>query len=381
MVPKAMNEKQDKAAWCLEGAIDGSGKTLRAVVRPLPFRIGRRPDFDLMLASKRVSQTHAELFAAEGSDALWIRDLGSTNGTFVNGERIHAAHPLNEGDIIHLAELELRLVKAPALEEQSMVSKTMAIRSSDLPLSLLDQARQFRIMLRDDLFSVVFQPLVRFSDLEIVGYEVLGRGRLGDRAVPTVELFHLACELGMEEKLSSAFRDKGLEQARSLPGQPIIFFNTHPAELNHPEPLLAALRNFRAQCPDLQLALEIHEAAVTDLSALRGLCGQLEELRIGVAFDDFGTGQARLVELSHVAPQFLKFDAVWIRDLDRAIPRRREMVLTLVQMVLNMGIAPIAEGVETAAEAEACRELGFQYGQGYFFSRPAPLEQFLKKSP
>src|SRR5258706_6969951 len=68
--------------WLLESRMDG-GRQLRQIpITPIPFRIGRMPGLDLVLPSQLVSKTHAEISEANG--ALRLRDLRSTNGTFVN---------------------------------------------------------------------------------------------------------------------------------------------------------------------------------------------------------------------------------------------------------------------------------------------------------
>ena len=86
--------------------------------------------------------------------------------------------------------------------------------------------------------------------------------------------------------------------------------------------------------------------------------------------------RARLLELTDVSPQFVKFDRAWVKELHRATRRRLEMVETLTSLVTNMGIATIAEGIECEEEAEACIKSGFQYAQGYHFGRPSPANVF-----
>ena len=98
----------------------------------------------------------------------------------------------------------------------------------------------------------------------------------------------------------------------------------------------------------------------------------LNALDIGLAYDDFGAGQARLNELAEAPPDVIKFDMKLIRGIDQGPDRRRELLRSLVGMVRNFGVAALAEGVETEAEHEACRELGFSHGQGYLYGRPAP---------
>ncbi len=121
--------------------------------------------------------------------------------------------------------------------------------------------------------------------------------------------------------------------------------------------------------------LEIHEAAVTDSTALSRLRRRLREMEIRIAFDDFGTGQSRLLELADEQPDYVTFAMAFVRDLHLAPARRRDTLLSLVQMTRQSGIVPIAEGIETAEEERACREVGFDLAQGFYLGLPTPLDQ------
>lgn len=72
--------------WLLVGKLGTAGETCSKLIDPVPFRVGRRPEASLTLPRATLSGLHAELFT-EG-DRLFVRDLGSTNGTFINGTRI-----------------------------------------------------------------------------------------------------------------------------------------------------------------------------------------------------------------------------------------------------------------------------------------------------
>ena len=72
--------------WRLEGRLDESSGTRRIPIAPLPFRVGRKSGLALVLPLAGVSKEHAELFEEQGQ--LFVRDLNSTNGTLVNGQRI-----------------------------------------------------------------------------------------------------------------------------------------------------------------------------------------------------------------------------------------------------------------------------------------------------
>ncbi len=364
----------ETSTWCLEGYVDRNRQVWRTMIHKLPFQVGRRADSDLVLPFGRVSQTHAELFAHHGG--LWLRDLGSTNGTFLNGKRLASNCAVKDGDIVHFADHEFRLVTF-ATRQPPSATQTIRLDERHLPSSNFDRVRDLRLMLEEDQVRAVFQPLVSLTDGAVMGYEVLGRGQLGGVETPPTELFYLAEAQGLEQTLSEAFRNKGVAEGGRLADNPALFVNSHPAELTDSRALLASLTQLRGRFPDQSLILEIHESAVANIPGLQGLSADLEKLDIGIAFDDFGTGQARLLELTDVSPQYVKFDRVWVKNLHRATQRRLEMVETLTSMVTNMEIETIAEGIECEEEAEACRKLGFDYAQGYHFGRPSPASVFL----
>ncbi len=132
--------------------------------------------------------------------------------------------------------------------------------------------------------------------------------------------------------------------------------------------------------PEMSITMEVHEEAMQDTQSMRELRARLSDLDIGLAYDDFGKGQARLLELVEVPPDILKFDISLIRDIDRSPPARQKMLTTLVGMVHDMGIACLAEGIERFGEFAFCRELRFEYAQGYLLGRPAPIEAWVDSS-
>ena len=365
--------------WYLESLLDTRGRVRRTAVRPLPFRVGRRIDSDLFLNSSHGSHRHAELFEQGGT--VWVRDLDSTNGTAINGQRLDRPRQLANGDIVHFADREFRVVELPP-ENSLQTTQVFSLIERERLEAQVKAPGEFRRMLHDRAVRADFQPVVQLSDGLVLGYEMLGRGELGGIEASPEELFYIAERLGSEVALSQVFRNRGLEQARHVPesegaARPLLFMNTHPKELADPRALLESLERLRLDHPQAPLVLEIHEAAVADLSTFQTLRRGLEELQIDIAFDDFGTGQARLLELTDVEPRYLKFDAAWIENLHQASPRRREMVASLLDLVADLGVVSVAECVESRDEASACRDLGFQLAQGNFFGPPAPLSDLV----
>src|SRR4030095_8836893 len=115
--------------------------------------------------------------------------------------------------------------------------------------------------------------------------------------------------------------------------------------------------------PNQRLTLEIHESAVADGPRMAEIRTALTKLNIGLAYDDFGAGQARLNELVESPPDYLKFDMSLIRDIHAASPQRQQLLASLVQMVRKLGIVSLAEGIESQPEAETCVQMGFDLAQ------------------
>jgi EAL domain-containing protein (putative c-di-GMP-specific phosphodiesterase class I) len=341
----------------------------RIVLEQLPFRIGRSPTANYVIYSRQVSKEHSEIFQL--GNELHIRDLGSTNGTFVNGQRVREA-PLTSGDIIHVAHKEFRFGAGAAEAEAFATPGFTELADGQLPSSLIRGTMHLRQMLTDQSVRIVFQPIVYLASGQLMGFEALGRGTHASLSPNPSDLFDLAGQCNLAAELSRVFRQAAVEEATRVPAPMRIFLNLHPSEMTH-DRLLDSLRKLQAAFQDRQqVVLEVHEGVVTDLATMRWLRGQLKEMGMGLAYDDFGAGQSRLTELTEVPPDFIKLDRSLIHDLDSA-PARQDLVRALNRVITDLGVQCIAEGIETPAEAHVCQQLGCLYGQGYLFGRPQPL--------
>lgn len=357
--------------WYLESFASDSKSLWRFPLRGFPVRVGRRPGIGLSLPSPLISQDHAEIYLAAGT--LKIRDLGSTNGTFVNSARLAdgEAMALRTGDVLHFANMEFLLGRlAPG--ERGTLSLTHTALHHTAPRNLVDHARQLNTMLRKRAVVTTLQPIVQLESGKAMGYEVLGRGASAGLPRNPGELFDIAAKLGLAAELSYLFRAVGAPRLRGIAGTAVLFLNTHPAELEKPG-FIDSLHGLRRELPRKRLALEIHEQAVTSPRMVRELRHALNDLDILLAYDDFGAGRGRINELVEVPPDYLKFDVTLIQGVDRAPAAKRKLLQALVQVCREGGIRTLAEGVETEGEARALRELGFDLAQGYLFGKPAPV--------
>lgn len=342
------------------GRIDRSGPLSRICVDSTPFTIGRQPGLSLTLQNQTVSSRHAQITL--GSDYLRVRDLGSRNGTYVNGRPVDGERPISDGDLLQLADVPLRIGRNAESIDTRTVQAAQATCDQALALT------QFEKLMSSGEVLPVFQPIVSLPQRQVVGYEVLGRSRFyGLKNAHS--LFLAASQLNLEKELSQMFRVAGIEKAIDLPGMPKLFLNTHPSELLDCG-LLESLAELRRNHPAQPIVLEIHEAAVTSTERMRELHAALQDLQMELAYDDFGAGQSRLIELREVPPDYLKFDMQLLRHINRAAPEKQSVVASLVKMSHELGICPLAEGVETEEESAACVDLGFVLGQGFLYGRP-----------
>ncbi|MEL7334625.1 MAG: EAL domain-containing protein [Planctomycetota bacterium] len=325
-----------------------------------PFVVGRRSGAALRLGHPTVSGHHASLWVENG--VLIIKDMGSTNGTFVNGVRVDQA-TVSDEDLIHFAEAAFRVRRQSAT---GFSAGTLAQNVCDQAFALV----QFDRLMNQRLVVPHFQPIVEIQNGVQIGHEILGRGKVfGLESVNA--MFEAAEQLNLEVELSRLLRWEGIRVGRDLPDRPVLFVNTHPKEMDT-EGLVESMASVREMAGELPMVLEIHEAAVTRPEVIGQLAPRLRDLNIELAYDDFGAGQARLQELVLAKPDYVKFDISLIRNIDLADEKRVNMLGTLVKMVRDLDIKALAEGIETSGEAEICKELDFDYAQGYFYGRPAP---------
>ncbi len=225
-------------------------------------------------------------------------------------------------------------------------------------------AEEIAGVLRPGAIRAVYQPIFELATLDVVGYEALARFACEPVRGPDA-WFAAADEAGMRVELELAAIRAAVARFSELPGPGYLALNVSPATAVSEElaTLLLGLTTER-------LVLEITEhAPVPDYDALQAGLARLRGKGVRLAVDDAGAGFASLRHILLLEPDIIKLDISLTRgiDVDRA---RRSLASALVAFAAEMGIRVVAEGIETAAELEALRDLGAGFGQGYLLGRP-----------
>ncbi len=250
----------------------------------------------------------------------------------------------------------------------------------DNPLVQISMAGRLRGTLeREEGLVLHYQPLVRLESQEIVGVEALIRWQDGNRLVPPGDFLPLAERTGLMGKLSEwvigeacrqakAWRDDGLDFYVSINLPPSFW---QPTAMRH---VLATIETFGLS-PN-RLMIEFTEAAFVfdGRRSMEFVLDELHDRGLRLAIDDFGAGHSSLSRLSQMKVSMLKIDRSFLAGLD---DEAGTAVLTasIVQLARNLGLEPLAEGIETEEQRRFLLAHGCDLGQGFLFSRPVPAAE------
>ncbi len=221
--------------------------------------------------------------------------------------------------------------------------------------------------LQPGAIRAVYQPIFGLATLDIVGYEALARFDREPVRGPDA-WFAAADQAGMGLELEVAAIRAAVARFSELPAPAYLAFNASPATAVSEE-----LATLLLGLPAERLVLEITEhAPVRDYDALAAGLAPLRTEGARLAIDDAGSGFASLRHILLLDPDIIKLDISLTRgiDVNRA---RRSLASALIAFAAEMEMRVVAEGIETAAELEALRDLGTGYGQGYLLGRPGDL--------
>jgi len=253
----------------------------------------------------------------------------------------------------------------------------------------LDRVAKGRFQLESELrtatenseFKPVFQPKIDFATGQIVGAEALARWhRDGGKIITPHTFIGVAEEIGLIEEIGRQILQASCEAAAGWAekGHAVnIAVNVSPRQFERgdfTDTVIDALKT--SGLPPRRLELEITESmAVEDPQKVADVMRPLRAMGVRLAIDDFGTGHSNLATLTQLPFDVFKIDRQFVSALqtDRQAPAIVEMILAMAE---TLGLKTVAEGVETAQQADFLRRRGCTLGQGYLYSPGIPNDAF-----
>jgi EAL domain-containing protein (putative c-di-GMP-specific phosphodiesterase class I)/FixJ family two-component response regulator len=322
-----------------------------------------------VLGIKEVSpRTRVLAFSAASDRASVVQMLRSgANGYLVKGS---PAADILDG-------LHRCAAGATALSEglsRHLVAEMADLGQAERESSAAAKARYERLarLLEPGASVPTYQPVVRLSGGEVVGYEALTAFREEDRRPPSTEdIFSEAHQvgLGVELELHTArLAVEGFQVELQRSPSTYLAVNASPGLLYRP-----ALLDVLGTLPPERVVVEITEQRQFEsYGQLCEMVSVVHERGMRVAVDDVGSGFAGLQRLVDVRPEIVKLDRGLIRQVD-VDPTRCALVAAIRQFADDLGITVVAEGVERHEQLDALRDMGVHCGQGYLLGRPARL--------
>lgn len=229
-----------------------------------------------------------------------------------------------------------------------------------------EKLERIRAMLETDQLTIVYQPIYDIQKRKIEGVECLARFA-GSPDRPPNEWFSEAAEVGLGVELEMAAVRMSVQALPYLPSDLYLTVNVSPETV-----LSGELETVVRSVPDKRIVLEFTEhSVISDYAVLQEALKTLRPFA-RVAIDDAGAGYASLRHILDLRPDIIKLDISLTTHIEND-PSRRALATSLIGFAARTGAKLLAEGIETYSELRALQDLGVEYGQGYYLSRPMPL--------
>lgn len=285
---------------------------------------------------------------------------------------------LRSEELIRDADIAMHEAKKRGRDTLLMFSAAM----HEAAKQRVHQVAELRTALATDQLELEYQPIMDLRTGTIAGAEALIRWRhpaLGLLAPDT--FLDAADEAGLTVEIGHWVLRNAIAQTgrwKSEPGLPAGFsthINLSPADLHHVDlaPYVETLLARHGVEPR-NVSIEITETAI-----MRGgpevaaTMKSLNDLGVRIEIDDFGTGYSSISYLRTLPVTQAKIDKSLLDGL--TTDRQQEtFVAAILQLIHSAGLGAVAEGIEDSEQANRLRQLNCEFGQGYFFSRPLPVE-------
>ncbi|NEQ45165.1 MAG: EAL domain-containing protein [Leptolyngbya sp. SIOISBB] len=348
---------------------------------PKAARIARIDEDDCAIAVPKLDKARLEALANTLRADISQPILMPPRQSVVTDTNIGIA--VTQPDYVYTAENLLRdahtaMLRAKSLgQTQYQVFATGMLEANLQRFTLEGELRQG---IAEQQFELYYQPIVSLHTGKIAGFEALVRWLHPERGFISPGMFvPLAEETGLIIPLGQWICETACQQAYEwklqLPDWPLLIsINLSGRQFEQLDLLDQLANSFSGRALEgLTFKLEITESMVMgDVEAAIDLMFKLRSLGCKLSLDDFGTGYSSLSYLRRFPIDTLKVDQSFVRNMQSS-SEDLAIVRTIVDLAHTLAMDVIAEGVETADDMATLRSLGAEYGQGYYWAKPLPV--------
>ena len=377
----------------LDGILAARQHAGRDVVSAVVAEIGRRLRGTVRgedLVARMGGGAFAVLAAGRGADA---DQLAGRILSVVEQPILTAAGIVDLSACVGLVELEAGLAMDDVLVRADLALRAASETGAGMAhryRPALGEAAARREQLREDLRSarargelfLLFQPVVSLTDQRVAGVEALLRWRhptLGE--IPPAEFLPLAEQSGLIGELQRFALEEAARAGAAMPesASGVRIGVDAPAGYVATGAMVAdveAALRASGLAPE-RLVLEIGDGTVTSSEERDGLdVSTLRLMGVHVALAGFGGDSSMLTHLTKLPIDMVKLDRAFVSRIDRD-PKTRALCESIVGIGRALGMAVVAEGVETSAQLAVLSGFGCHFAQGFLLARPMPLEQLM----
>ncbi len=350
--------------WFLCGLLEADAECAVIRVDREPFVIGRRPGLSLTLESQFISGRHAELSTL--GERLFVTDLGSRNGTLVNGQRVRRVQ-LGVGDLLSVGDVEFRVDRKPRND-----GRPSAASGRDLDAMHLHWLKtQFTQLLHEQAVTAVLRPVVHLPDETVVAYESTAQSRVAGLETEA-KMCDTARVLGREKELNQLLLHACGSAARHVAKGSWLFLETPPAA-NLESEVVPVLKSLRQSLPGGRIVVVVEDAPARSLRSLNDFVVALQTLDMHLGLGAFAWEHLRFLQSSRVRPISVRLDTPLTQNLAQKSDLERRRTRSMVELLHHYEIQVAARDVVTTEDAQACRDLGVDLADGPLFGEPLPL--------
>lgn len=234
--------------------------------------------------------------------------------------------------------------------------------------------------IRRNSYLLYYQPKVDAKTNKIIGFEGLVRLKTATTILAPIDFFDDIVLLNATREMQDFVAETAIKQINQLGGRFSISINI-PDTLNvlshnHvKKSYTCCLLHNAPECLEIEI---IERGEITELAIADKNLRKIKDLGVKVSMDDFGKGYSSLAYLRSLPIDIVKTDMSFIALLKT--DRKQQIIIrAIVNLCHDLGGKVVTEGVEDMEQVEKLREMKVDYFQGYYFSRPLPMEDIKEK--